>query len=108
MATITSAKGFTIRDVPGIIYDPLDDRARVVGTGLEVFEIMQVALGVGGDWDRLRRVFHWLRDDRLRAALAFAELNAEFVSARIKEGEDLERNIEQLWPDSPITSPPWR
>ncbi len=108
MATITSAKGFMVHGVPGIIYNPLDDRARIAGTGLEVFEIMQVALGVDRDRERLRLAFDWLREDQLDAALTFADLNAEFIVARLKEGEELEHNIEQLWREHPITRPPGR
>ena len=42
MITVRGPAGFIIREVPGIIYDPIDDRARIQGTGLEVFEFVRI------------------------------------------------------------------
>lgn len=104
--TVTSPDGFIICDVPGIVYDPIDDRARIQGTGIEVFEVMLIYQSVGNDWDGLRAACDWLTDGQLRAALAFAEVNPEHVQARLRREAAVPQQLEKLWREYPITRPP--
>lgn len=62
-----------MRDVPGIIFadGPAGRRARIEGTGLEVFEIIQAYLAGERDRDELHRAFHWLDDRMIDAALEY-------------------------------------
>jgi len=60
-----------MRRIPGILFvdSPSGGRvARVAGTGLEVFEIVQAHRSVENSWQRLKESFHWLSDTQLRAA----------------------------------------
>src|SRR5207249_5876211 len=50
----------TIHQVERVIFTPLDARARVGDTGLEVFEIVRTWQWVGEDWRRLTEAYHWL------------------------------------------------
>ena len=79
-----------VRDVPGIVYDPVTRRARVAGTGLEVWEIINGYRSVAFDWQRLERAFDWLSTDQIRAAVMFANLNPELVAAEIAENDAAE------------------
>src|SRR5579859_723178 len=64
-----------MRRVPGIAFadEPTGRVARLAGTGIEVWEIVQVFRDEDENWDRLREGFHWLTESQLRAALAYAE-----------------------------------
>ena len=70
-----------MRRVPGIIFvdGPIGRRARVAGTGLEVFEVIKVYRSVAEDWDRLIAALHWLTDDQLRAAPTYAQTYPEDI-----------------------------
>ena len=46
-------------------------RARVAGTGIEVWEILANYQNLNQDFNRLKKAFHWLTPDQLRAALAY-------------------------------------
>lgn len=83
--------------VPGIIFvDGVGGRrARVAGTGLEVFEVIQVYRSCGEDWDRLKAGLHWLTDDQLRAALSYFELYPDEIRPLIDEGA-ARREVEEL------------
>jgi len=62
-----------MRLVPGIVFadGPAGRRARVEGTGIEVFEVVQAYLAAGRDRDDLGQAFHWLDDRQVDAALAY-------------------------------------
>ncbi len=76
-----------MRRVPGIIFadGPTGRRARIAGTGLEVFELIGGYRSVGEDWDAFRDAYHWLDERQLRAALEYyraypVEIDARLVS----------------------------
>ena len=54
--------------VPGILYSPLAKRARIQGTGLEVWEIARAYDSVDRNFARLAASFDWLTSEQLRAA----------------------------------------
>ena len=80
-----------MRRVPGIIFvdGPIGRRARVAGTGLEVFEVIKVYRSVAEDWDRLKAALHWLTDDQSRAALTYAQTYPEDIYPLIEAEEAL-------------------
>src|SRR3712207_742345 len=69
------AEAIKMRRIPGIVFadSPSGRGARVAGTGLEVFEIVRAFRDMDEDWQRLRQAFHWLSEQQLRAALAYAD-----------------------------------
>ena len=105
MSEMRKAAGEIVR-VPGIIYAPIERRARVQGTGIEVFEVIKSYRSVGQDWERLRKVYHWLSDEQLRAALTFYAKNRPFVDARLAAEET--PTLEEFWAQYPQTRPPQR
>ncbi len=72
-------------------------RARIMGTGLEVWEIVRTYLEVGREWSRLKSSFHWLRESDLVDALEYARQHVAVIDARIQE--DYALFPEALGPD---------
>jgi uncharacterized protein (DUF433 family) len=99
-------KPLPVRMVPGILYSPLAKRARIQGTGLEVWEIVRAYHSVDRDFDRLAESFDWLTSDQLHAALRFAELNPDFIAARLAREAEAPRRLAELWEHAPDTKPP--
>ena len=93
MADQPEPRAPVVQQVPGTIYSPLRNRARILGSGLEVFEIIGPYRLVGEDFAQLHEWFHWLSGEQLRAAIAFAEANPEFVDAELAEMEAAEQRI---------------
>ena len=97
-----------MRRVPGIIFadGPTGRRARIEGTGIEVFEVVRDYRAENEDWEGLRKAFHWLSEGQLRAALAYADLYPEEIEEHLRP--DDQEAIEALWAACPATKPPWR
>jgi uncharacterized protein (DUF433 family) len=92
-------------EVPGIVVveGAPAATARILGTGLEVWEVVRTYLELGRDWARLREAYRWIEERQLAAALAFARRHAADVLARIQEDyaylpEDLRPETVFTWP----------
>ena len=74
---------------PGILFadGPSGRRARVAGTGLDVWEIISTYNSLDKDYDRLRQAYHRLSEPQLRAALSFYKLYAEEIDRQIVRNE---------------------
>jgi uncharacterized protein (DUF433 family) len=99
-------EGLKMRRIPGIVFgDSRHGRvARVAGTGLGVHEVVRTFRTVGSDWTRLREAYHWLSEQQLRSALAYAEAYPQDIEARLRADE--EWTPEQLWQTYPFMRPP--
>jgi uncharacterized protein (DUF433 family) len=98
-----------MRRIPGILFanSPAGGRvARIAGTGLEVFELVQAYRAMENSWARLRESFHWLSDTQLRAALAYSEAYPEEIEERIRREEAW--TPEATWQKYPFMSPKGR
>jgi uncharacterized protein (DUF433 family) len=80
-----------IRRVPGIIFvdGAAGRRARIAGTGLDVFEIVDVCLAADEDLLSLLRTFHWLKVEQILAALDYYREFPEEINAVLLAGIDL-------------------
>lgn len=76
-----------MRRIPGIVFadGPMGRRACVAGTGIDVFEVIRTYRELGGDWERLKTAYHWLSEQQLRAALAYARAYPEEIEERLAE-----------------------
>ena len=65
-----------IHRCPGIVFTEgvRGRRARVAGTGIEVWEIVATYHGVGRNLGHLRRAYHWLTDQQLIDAIAIGQV----------------------------------
>lgn len=71
--------------VPGIVFvdGACGRRARIDGTGLDVFEVIKVYCETGGDRAELVEDFHWLSAAQLKAALDYNAAFPEEIDARL-------------------------
>ena len=58
---------------PGIIFTEgtTGRRARIAGTGIEVWEVIATYKGVDEDLNRLQKAYHWLTEQPLRSAIGY-------------------------------------
>ncbi len=98
-----------MRRVPGIVFadGATGRRARVGGTGIEVFEVIDRYERVVRDRVRLQELFDWLKPHQLNAAVTYYEAYPEEIKARLHTDEEDIAAIEALWKKIPQTSPDW-
>ncbi len=83
-----------------------EQTARIAGTGIDVFEVILVYKETGCDWEALRRAFHWLSEEQLRAALAYYAAHKDALDQRLAADEGVEERVAELWRRYPQTRPP--
>jgi uncharacterized protein (DUF433 family) len=84
------AEAIKMRRCPGIVFadGPTGRRARIAGTGVDVWEVVATYKNsVGSDLERLRRAYHWLSEAQLRAALGYYAAYPEEIEAQIRRNE---------------------
>lgn len=74
---------------PGIVFadGPSGRRARIAGTGLDVWEVIATYKSLDQDEIRLRAAYHWLAEPQLRAALAYYRLYADEIERQTARNE---------------------
>jgi uncharacterized protein (DUF433 family) len=82
-------------EVPGISYvdGVVGPGARVDGTGLDAFEVIQTYLQVGRSLDRLAFVYDLLTPEHLMAALSFYERFPDEIDERLAQEEETWRSL---------------
>ena len=102
------SEGVKMRRIPGIAFaDEWNRReAKVAGTGLGVWEVIEGYRNVDEDWERFKEAYHWLDEFQLRAALAYAEAYPEEIEEHLRENAYW--TPERLWAKYPFMKPPWR
>ena len=78
-----------MRHCPGIIFADgvTGRRARVAGTGLEVWEIVAGFKSVNENFQRLKKAYHWLTEQQLRAALGYYKAYSDEIDHQIQRNE---------------------
>ena len=84
-----------MRRCPGIVFaDGVSGRrARIAGTGLEVWEIIATYKGVNENVKRLRKAYHWLTEQQLRAAIGYYTTYPEEINRQIKLNESWSKEM---------------
>ena len=74
---------------PGIVFAEGTDgkRARIAGTGLDVWEIIANHRSVDGDFERLQSTYHWLSEQQLRAAMGYYRAYTDEVDQVMRQNE---------------------
>jgi uncharacterized protein (DUF433 family) len=98
-----------MRRVPGILFadGATGRRARVGGTGIEVFEIIQVYVAGGCDLEDLRKQFDWLDEYQLNMAVAYYEAYPEDIQPYLHTEEEEIAAMEALWAKYPQMRADW-
>ena len=91
-STITKdllTEAIKMRRCPGIIVGEgvSGRRAEVAGTGIEVWEIIAAYKSVGKDLKRLKKVYHWLSQEQVKAALSYYSAYPEEIDRLIDRNE---------------------
>jgi uncharacterized protein (DUF433 family) len=74
-------------------------RARVAGTGIEVWEIVSTYRSVGKNVARLKKAYHWLTAEQLGAAIAYSVANPEEIDQFIEQNERrTEKGLKERYP----------
>jgi uncharacterized protein (DUF433 family) len=78
-----------LKRCPGIVFadGPSGRRARIAGTGLDVWEVVSTYKSLNRDDARLRDAYHWLSEPQLRSALSYFRLYAEEIERQIVRNE---------------------
>ncbi len=86
------------RLVPGIAFRGSPRRAWAIGSGLDVWEIVDLLAAYGGDEEELRRNHALLDERHLRVARAYAERFPEEVEAFLDENRRPLDELRALYP----------
>ncbi len=78
-----------MRRSPGILFGdgPSGRRARIAGTGIDVWEVVAAHKSMDRDWGRLRDAYHWLSQAQLRAALGYYAAYPDGIDRHIARNE---------------------
>ncbi|MBI4378759.1 MAG: DUF433 domain-containing protein [Nitrospinae bacterium] len=90
-----------LRRCPGIIFTEgtTGRRARIAGTGIEVWEVIATFKSVGEDFKRLHRAYHWLTEHQLRSAIGYYKAYSEDIDHLIKQNEELRKDrVDEKYP----------
>ncbi len=74
---------------PGIVFTEgtSGKRARIAGSGIEVWEVIATFKGVDNKIDRLTKAYDWLTVQQLKSAIGYYELYKDEIDSLIKENE---------------------
>jgi uncharacterized protein (DUF433 family) len=74
---------------PGVVFADgvTGRRARISGTGLEVWEIIATYKSVKNSFKRLQNAYHWLTEQQLRAALGYYSSYQDEIDRQIRQNE---------------------
>lgn len=83
------AEAVKMRRCPGILFadGPSGRRARIAGSGLDIWEVIATYNSLDRDLDRLRGAYHWLTEPQLRAALGYYAAYPEQIERQIALNE---------------------
>ena len=78
-----------MRRCPGIVFadGPSGRRARIAGTGLDVWEVVAAYRSLERDFTRLHQAYPWLSEAQLRAALGYYAAYPDEIDRRITLNE---------------------
>ena len=93
------------RRIPGIVFadGPSGRRARLAGTGLDVFELIGSYRAQQGDRSALRESYPWLSENQLRSALAYAQAYPDEIQRRLDREEAWSQAA--VWSQFPFMKP---
>ena len=86
---------------PGIVFAEgvAARRARIAGTGIEVWEVIAGYKSVDEDPERLHTMYHWLTDLQLRAALGYYRAYPKEIDHLIAQNENwTNESIQKRYP----------
>ncbi len=95
------AEAVRMQRCPGIVFTEgtTGRKARIAGTGIEVWEIIATYKGVDENFNRLQKAYHWLTEQQLRSAIGYCKTYPEEIDLLIKQNEGLaEEHVLKRYP----------
>lgn len=95
------AEAIRMHKCPGIVFADgvTGRRARVGGTGIEVWEVIANYKSINQNFKRLQKAYHWLSEQQLRAAIGYYSAYGQEVDDQIERNESWSRNtVAQSYP----------
>ena len=95
-----------LRRCPGVTFadGPTGRRARIVGTGIDIWEFIATFMGLDENYNKLKQTYHWLSDQQIRSALSYYALYPDEIDEKITRNEDITH--EQVIKRFPFLSKP--
>jgi uncharacterized protein (DUF433 family) len=83
------AEAIKMRRCPGIVFAEgvIGRKARVAGTGQDVWELIATYKSVNNDIERLKKAYHWLTEQQLRSAIGYYNAYRNEIERQIKRNE---------------------
>ena len=83
------AEAIKMRRCPGIVFvnGVRGRKAKIAGTGLDVWEIIATYISVNNNFPRLRKAYHWLSDQQLQAAIGYYTAYRDEIDRLIEQNE---------------------
>lgn len=80
-----------IQRCPGIVFSEgaAGRRARIAGTGIEVWEVIATYKSVDQDIYRLRQAYHWLSEQQIGSAIGYYRAYPEEIDLLVKQNEEM-------------------
>jgi uncharacterized protein (DUF433 family) len=87
------AEAVKMRRCPGIVFvnGVRGRKAKIAGTGLDVWEIIATYISVNNNFPRLRKAYHWLSDQQLQAAIGYYTAYRDEIDSLIEQNESWNR-----------------
>ena len=95
-----------MRRCPGVTFadGPTGRRARIAGTGIDIWEFIATFKGLGENYKKLKKTYHWLNDQQIRSALSYYALYPDDIEEKITRNEKITQ--EQVIKRFPFLSKP--
>jgi uncharacterized protein (DUF433 family) len=80
-----------IRKCPGITFadGPTGRRARIAGSGIDVWEVIATFKGMKENYGKLKKAFHWLSEQQIRSALSYYAFYPDEINETITQNENI-------------------
>ena len=92
------AEAVKLKRCPGIVFadGPSGRRARIAGTGLDVWEVVSTYKSLNRDDGRLRDAYHWLSEPQLRSAVAYFRLYPDEIERQILRNDAWSKELSRI------------
>ncbi len=87
------SEAIKMRKCPGIVFvdGPTGRRARIEGTGIDVWELISACHDLKDDLPSLKESFHWLTDRQIMAAMGYARRYPDEIEMLIRKNTEWSR-----------------
>ena len=95
-----------MRRCPGITFadGPTGRRARIAGSGIDIWEFVAMFKGLGENYDKLKKTYHWLTEQQIRSAFSYYALYPDEIDEKTASNKDITQ--EQVFKRFPFLAKP--